>query len=104
MILLEKLIYCDSRGREWYAPQASIVDGASIPRFLWRAIGSPFVGKYRMASVMHDVYCTNKSVASPLVHEMFYDAMLTDGVCPLKAKIMWFAVNSFGPRFGARFI
>jgi len=36
------------------APQGMITDGASIPRYFWRVIGSPFTGKYRRAAVFHD--------------------------------------------------
>ncbi len=29
-------------------------DGASIPRFWWRVAGTPFTGKYTVASLVHD--------------------------------------------------
>jgi hypothetical protein len=75
------------------------VDGASIPRRLWALIGGPFEGRYRKASVVHDVECQTKANRWRDVHLMFHSAMLCDGVHPLKAKIMYGAVYHFGPRW-----
>jgi hypothetical protein len=99
MRLLSDLTFRDPRCRDWTAPEGSMVDGASIPRFFWRAIGSPFVGRYRRASVLHDVYCQTQSCPSTLVHRMFREAMRADGVGRVRAWLMWLAVQCFGPRF-----
>src|ERR1043166_8599109 len=55
MTLLNELRYTDPRGGVWVAPAGSKVDGASIPRSLWTFRGGPFEGRYRNASVLHDV-------------------------------------------------
>src|SRR5947199_3462054 len=55
MTLLTELRYTDPHGEVWLAPIGSVVDGASIPRYLWSIMGGPFEGKYRNASVLHDV-------------------------------------------------
>src|SRR5437763_16081297 len=55
MTLLTELRYSDPHGEIWVAPIGSVVDGASIPRYLWSFMGGPFEGKYRNASVLHDV-------------------------------------------------
>jgi len=99
MRLLESVVYCDSEGRLWTAPKGSVVDGASIPRFFWRFIGSPFVGKYRKASVIHDVYCVTKERPHKDTHRMFYEAMLASGVGRFKAWVMYSAVKCCGPRW-----
>lgn len=99
MVLLEPFSYQDSNGGVWIAPIGSVIDGASIPRILWTAISSPFCGKYRRASVIHDVFCKNKVLPHDLVHKMFLEAMLTDGVKPIKAKLMYLAVVTFGPKW-----
>ncbi len=99
MILLQSVTYTDTNTKRWVAPAGSVIDGASIPWFMWRAIGSPFCGLYRNASVVHDVYCKTKTRDSVDVHKMFYDAMLTSGVRITKAKTMWLAVRTCGPRF-----
>ncbi|MGZ5545402.1 MAG: DUF1353 domain-containing protein, partial [Limisphaerales bacterium] len=55
MTLLTELRYTDPHGQVWVAPIGSVVDGASLPRYLWSIMGGPFEGKYRNASVLHDV-------------------------------------------------
>ena len=55
MTLLNELRYTDPKGVVWIAPAGSVIDGASIPRALWSFMGGPFEGKYRNASVLHDV-------------------------------------------------
>ena len=57
MTLREDFAYIDSMERRWLAPTGTVVDGASIPRLFWTVIGSPFAGKYRNASVVHDIEC-----------------------------------------------
>ena len=49
--------YTDTIGREHMAHKGMITDGGSIPRFLWRLIGSPFTGVARPAYIIHDKYC-----------------------------------------------
>ena len=99
MLVEYNLIYIDSTGKKWVAPGGSIVNGASIPRLLWRAIGSPFVGKYRRASVIHDVYCDIKTRPWKDVHRCFLEMMETDGVSRIKRRVMFMAVWAFGPRW-----
>ena len=99
MRLLESVEFTDSNGQVWEAPAGSIIDGASIPRFFWRVIGSPFVGLYRRATVIHDVYCVTRSEPHEAVHAMFHEAMLADGVSEGKAKAMFEAVDHFGPQW-----
>lgn len=79
-----------------------MVDGASIPRAFWTVIGGPLEGLYRNASVFHDVACDEKSEPWKLVHRMFYNGMRCSDVPILKAKIMYYAVYHFGPRWGPR--
>jgi hypothetical protein len=83
----------------WRAPSGSVIDGASIPRIAWSLIGGPFEGKYRNASVLHDVACVERKRFWPDVHRMFFFAMLASGVSQVKAKIMYAAVYHFGPRW-----
>ncbi len=99
MRLLEVVVFTDKHGLEWTAKKDAIIDGASIPKFFWRVIGSPFVGLYRRPSVIHDAYCVRKSVSHSWTHKMFYEAMLADGVPKHKAKAMYWAVKAFGPKW-----
>ena len=45
-------VLCDDH--TYTAPKDSVTDGASVPRLLWRVVGSPFTGKYRGPAVIHD--------------------------------------------------
>lgn len=99
MRLLADFRYFDPRGTDWLAPKGRRIDGASIPRVFWTFIGGPFEGKYRNASVVHDIACDDKARTWQSVHRMFYFASRTGGVGPLNAAIMYGAVYHFGPRW-----
>lgn len=99
MTLLEHFSYTDPRNRTWTAPSGSEVNGASIPQFAWSLIGGPFEGKYRDSSVIHDVGCDKRWAEWELVHKVFYEGMLTSGVAPWRAHVMFKAVYNFGPRW-----
>lgn len=105
MKLLEDFAFVDDNDVRWEAPAGSVVDGASIPDFLWSVVGPPFVGDYRRASVLHDVACGEKTRPDKEVHRMFYDAMVADGGSVELAQKMYTALRLFGPRWtvpGAR--
>ena len=96
MTLLRDLRYFDPKGNEWVAPAGSVVDGASIPRALWSFMGGPFEGKYRNASVLHDVAYTIQDRPPAECDRMFYNAMRCSGVSALEAKTMYYALLRFG--------
>jgi len=85
--------------REWDVPQGAWLDGASIPRPFWSIIGGPYTGKYFPASVVHDHFCIVKTRKWQDTHRMFHAAMRTSGVGRFKAKIMFYSVFRFGPRW-----
>ncbi|MGI4886866.1 MAG: DUF1353 domain-containing protein [Janthinobacterium lividum] len=102
MQLLADFWYDDPAGRRWLAPKGSVVNGASIPAALWSALGSPYTGAYRRASVVHDVACA-AAAASPdpraarrAADFMFYHACRAGG-CPVFEAEWLFA----GVRIGA---
>jgi hypothetical protein len=99
MILREDFAYIDSFGKRWQAPANSVINGASIPQGFWTFIGGPFEGKYRNASVVHDVGCHLMTDKWEDVHRMFYEACLCGGVDETQAKMMYYAVYHFGPRW-----
>ena len=96
MTLLNELRYTDPKGVVWIAPAGSEVDGASIPRALWSFFGGPFEGKYRNASVLHDVAYDQKSRPWQQVDRMFYDAMRCSGVGVVEAKTVYYALYRHG--------
>jgi hypothetical protein len=106
MRLLSDFAFVDSSAFKWVAPAGDIVDGASIPEQVWtQLIGTPFIGDYRRASVVHDVACARQIKNSREAHRMFYEAMLADGTSKPRALLFYTAVRLFGPKWdenGAR--
>ena len=98
MRLLAPVVFVDSRGIRWEAVAGAVSNGASVPWF-FRRIFPAYIGKYRRATVVHDVACGQRDRPSREVHQMFYEAMRCDGVGPIQAWLMWAAVRVFGPRF-----
>jgi len=101
MTLLDELRYTDPDGKVWIAPAGSVVDGASIPRSLWSLMGGPFEGKYRNASVLHDVSYDQKTRPWSECDRMFYNAMRCSGVGAVEAGTMYYALRKFGHHWKA---
>jgi hypothetical protein len=101
MTLLSELRYTDPQGVIWIAPSGSQVDGASIPRSLWTLMGGPFEGKYRNASVLHDVAYDQKNRPHEVCDQMFYNAMRCSGVSSVEAGTMYYALRKFGHHWKA---
>lgn len=99
--LLKPLAFIHQQWDPWPVPSGTIADGASIPQPFWSLIGGPLEGRYRNASIVHDHYCVTRNRPWRDVHRMFYEAMLAGGVGQFKAKIMYYAVYRFGPRWSS---
>lgn len=105
MRLLEEVNFTDSLGKVWTAHKGLILNGADIPEPLWgkkvgsRKVGSPYVGFHRRPSVLHDEACDKRTEPHELVHRMFYDAMLCEGMDPQEAYDKYLAVKAFGPKW-----
>lgn len=91
--------FIDPNGLLWSVPSEKEVDGASIPQAFWSFIGGPFDGSYIKASVIHDYYCEEKTRTEHDTHRNFYYGMRTAGVEGWKAKFMYWAVATFGPKW-----
>ena len=99
MLLSEPLTFTDTRGAEYTAPRSLLLDGASIPRFLWGIVGCPFTGEYRTASVVHDHMCVVKRNDWRFTHYLFWQMCRACGVGRVKSWILWAGVRFFGPRW-----
>jgi hypothetical protein len=96
MTVMSEFSYTDPYGLVWDAPAGSVTDGASIPRYLWSLIGGPFEGKYRNASILHDVAYEKHNRPWTDCDRMFYYAMRCSGVNAAQAKTMYYALYKFG--------
>jgi len=72
-------------------------DGGSIPPIFWPIVGHPYSPSSIRACIIHDWLCRERVLPPGLVHDIFYDLLLHDGVAPLRAWLMWTAVKNFGP-------
>ena len=96
MTLLNELRYTDPHGEVWVASAGSVVDGATVPRVLWTFMGGPFEGRYRNASVLHDVAYGQRNRPWQDCDRMFYNAMRCSGVSAVQAKTIYYALYRFG--------
>lgn len=99
MQLVEDFSFVDKGGVLWTAHTGDVIDGSSIPRSLWVAISSPFIGLHRRPSVIHDVYCVNQTKPHKQVHQMYKDACIAEGVLKFKAKVMHIGIKIGGPKW-----
>lgn len=79
------------------------VDGASIPRFLWRVIGHPLMPRFWIGMLIHDyLYKTTdltpelKAMTRKEIDLLFYDLLRDQGIGRIKAGIMYRGVRSGG--------
>lgn len=102
MKLLKSFSYIDANGDRWTAKAGCVVDGASIPKAFQWLIGSPLVGDYRNASIIHDYYCKIKTRPSEDVHACFCEMLEVLGLPKWKRSLMCFAVKTYGPKFDGK--
>ena len=76
-------------------PSGFKTDFASIPRAFWSLIGHP-AGEYVQAAVLHDHLYRSKSVSRKHADDIFLEAMVVLGVSPIKRRLMYYAVRTFG--------
>lgn len=94
--------YTDPDKTPWLAEEGDEISGANIPEFLWgRRYGSPYVGDFRRAAVIHDCYYPlpdrePRNIERKNVDKMFYHAMRCDGVDWYTAAKMYWAVRLLG--------
>lgn len=100
MILEEPFSFTDDDGKEWIVPKYAELNGATIPRPFWTMVGAPFVGAYRMSSIVHDYYVgegINPDVspaARKRADKMFYQACRTEGCSPRFAAFLYAGVRT----------
>lgn len=79
-------------------PKGYCFDGASVPRFFWRIIGSNTDNKFLLAALVHDVLCENHSYVDndrEFSTRVFNLLLKESDVKPLKRFFMKNSVNIF---------
>lgn len=100
--LQQPFAYRDSRGSLWTADGAHVLDGRSFPPIAQDLIGPVFAGELRRANLMFDYQCKAMTMSWRAVHRMYHDAVLTQGVPALDAKLAYASVYATGPRWETR--
>ena len=83
---------------EFHIKENYCYDGASIPRFFWRLIGSNTSAEFLIPSLIHDVLCENHKYIDndrELSSKVFRALLLASGVNEFKANVMFLAVDNF---------
>ncbi|MFM1815822.1 MAG: hypothetical protein RLZ98_2517 [Pseudomonadota bacterium] len=98
--LLEDLTFVDCDGTRYTAKKGTVVNGASIPRAAWSALGyTPWSGKLEKPAIIHDDQCERVMMTSEKVHSLFHDGLVREGVSAWDAGFMYGAVRAFGPQW-----
>ncbi|MGB5475126.1 MAG: DUF1353 domain-containing protein [Gammaproteobacteria bacterium] len=95
MQLLQDFQYTDPDNKNWSAKAGDIIDGASIPRFLWTLVGSPYTRDYRRASIVHDIAVRGlgNTHERKLVDKMFYHACRDGGCSVFESWMLYLGVR-----------
>lgn len=95
MELLENFYFIDPDGKQWNADKGEIIDGASIPRFLWTYVGSPYTRDYRRASIVHDVAVRGlgDTPERKKADMMFYHACIVGGCSKFESWVLYLGVR-----------
>lgn len=77
-------------------PAGFTSDGCSIPKVFRFLLGCPHTPKYVPASIIHDYILEHPEVVKhnlKTASDVFFSALLKEGVCPIQAVIMFGAVH-----------
>lgn len=89
-------------------PKGYQTDGASIPRFLWEEVGSPFQPKFITAAIVHDYHCNirdgvirfnSQGISVDEMSDLFFDLLTLDGVGLIQSFTMEQAVRIYKTLF-----
>lgn len=73
-------------------------DGATIPRFFWRLIGSKTDSRFLIPSLIHDILCENHSYVDNdryFSTRVFERLLYVSGVNPFNRWLMFHSVDNF---------
>lgn len=98
-MLVEDLIY-QSGDKLYVAPANFHTDFVTVPRIVW-SIVSPIDDGCRRPAGLHDYLCFLRGyepyfMPPKKVHETFYEALRSEGVSWLKARVMYHFVRTVG--------
>ena len=97
--LIDELGFEQADGEVWVTPSNAIVDGRSVPLLFNKLIGNPFDLDFRKTAITYDFAVKSKFHPWKSAQRMFYDGAVTEGVDPVKAKVMYTLLSASGSRW-----
>lgn len=97
--LIDELRFEEANGEVWVTPSNAILDGRSVPLLFNKLIGNPFDRKFRKTAITYDFAVKSKFHPWRRAQRMFYDGAVTEGVDPVKAKVMYTLLSASGSRW-----
>lgn len=95
IVTLEPFTFTDPATQQQITvPAGTHSDGPSIPRGMW--VDLPPFGLYWLPAVLHDYLYRCTDVPKALCDTLFYNAMIANGVPPLRAGEIYNGVKFFG--------
>lgn len=94
--LTKPFVYNSKRFGKIVVPEGFVINGASIPRFLWSIIGSPWSGRYAKGSGIHDWVYYDQTFTRKECDEIFLEIMVLDKVPAWKRFVIFRALRIFG--------
>ena len=94
--LIRPFVYNSRLKGKITVPIDTITDGASIPRFLWCLLGSPWSGRYAPGAIVHDFLYQEKKFTRKEADLVFLESMEVLKVPLWKRRVMYRALRLFG--------
>ena len=87
-MLLKKLVFIDSEGKEWITPAGFVSDLSSIPRWLRWAVPKTILGK---APFLHDLnYRQNPyKITRKKADQLYYQGAIDEGMKKWRAGVLY---------------
>ncbi len=79
-------------------PKGYCWDGATIPRFFWRFVGSKTDNRFLIPSLVHDFCCENHEIVNHdryFADKVFERLLFVSGVNPFLRWLMFHSVDNF---------
>lgn len=88
----------DYQGKTILVKKGFEYDGASIPRFFWITIGSPYDPCFMRPALFHDYLYSSQEYDRKFADDLLYALLIKNKVSKFKAYKIYLAVRMFGWR------
>lgn len=102
VVLNDSLEWIDSGGTHCIVPAGFVSDGATLPSFAWWLLGGKLSLDWISSAIVHDFSCVVKPAwarTNTIAAVRFYRGLRADGMSWWKARLAYYAVKTFGPKW-----